>query len=222
MIPLSLLLVVASLGLLAAGLLSDGQALVWGSLVASLAAGGCLLVAVRSRRGKPAVTGGLPAGGTLAVPVDLGGPVATPPPASPPVAVPAWGVPASPVSRPAAPPPRVEEVPAPTPRMVEDVPVASAPSVDDEPAAAPSVDDEPGVEDIPVPDALRVAQLADPVLVVDGHPRYHLADCPRLADRQPVSLPVWAARRAGFTPCAVCRPDAALLGRSRSPSGRTG
>jgi len=82
------------------------------------------------------------------------------------------------------------------------------------------MDDEPGVEEIPVSDALRVAQLADPVLVVDGRPRYHLAGCPTLAGRQPVALPVSAARRAGFTPCTVCRPDASL--RARSWSGRTG
>src|SRR6185312_13400621 len=39
---------------------------------------------------------------------------------------------------------------------------------------------EPAVEQVAVRDALRVAQLDDEVLVVDGHPRYHLAGCPTL------------------------------------------
>jgi hypothetical protein len=87
-------------------------------------------------------------------------------------------------------------------------------------AAPLGLADEPGVEDIPISDALRVAQFSDEVLVVDGRPRYHLTGCPRLTDRTTVPLPVSAARRAGFTPCAVCRPDATLLARSRSASGR--
>jgi hypothetical protein len=88
-----------------------------------------------------------------------------------------------------------------------------------------------------VRDALRVAQLDDEVLVVDGHPRYHLAGCPTLAGADPaaggtragtgagtgagieaVSLAVSAARRGGFTPCAVCVPDRTLLARSRERS----
>ena len=50
MIPLSLLLVLASLGLLTAGLADSSQALVWGSLLASSAACGCLLLSVLRRR----------------------------------------------------------------------------------------------------------------------------------------------------------------------------
>jgi hypothetical protein len=75
---------------------------------------------------------------------------------------------------------------------------------------------EPGVEQVAVRDALRVAQLADEVLVVDGHPRYHVAGCPALRDAGTVALAVSAARRGGFTPCAICRPDATLLARSRA------
>src|SRR6185312_11331767 len=100
---------------------------------------------------------------------------------------------------------------------------------------------EPAVEQVAVRDALRVAQLDDEVLVVDGHPRYHLAGCPTLtgaeagaeagpaggpaagatagpaagADAGTVPLAVSAARRGGFTPCAVCAPDRTLLARSR-------
>jgi hypothetical protein len=85
-------------------------------------------------------------------------------------------------------------------------------------ASAAQADDagEPGVELVPVRDALRVAQLPDEVVVVDGHPRYHLAGCPTLADAERIPLAVSAARRGGFTPCAVCGPDATLLARSRA------
>lgn len=76
---------------------------------------------------------------------------------------------------------------------------------------------EPPVEDVPVADALRVAQLTDLVTVRDGHPRYHLEDCPTLFDTADGSeLPVSVARRSGFTPCAVCEPDRTLLARSRT------
>jgi hypothetical protein len=108
-------------------------------------------------------------------------------------------------------------------------PVPGAPSVprnapSSRPEAAPpgeagdalgaDLEGEPPVEDIPVRDALRVAQLDDEVLVVDGHPRYHLAGCPAL-EGQSTGLPVSTARRTGFTPCAGCAPDRTLLARSR-------
>ncbi|HEV7653881.1 MAG TPA: hypothetical protein VGP36_03970 [Mycobacteriales bacterium] len=105
-------------------------------------------------------------------------------------------------------------------------PTAAPPAERTDPAAPPAVEPadtpvdtpegEPGIERIPVRDALRVAQLPDEVVVVDGRPRYHLSDCPTLADAQPVPLAVSVARRGGFTPCAVCRPDATLLARSRA------
>jgi hypothetical protein len=79
---------------------------------------------------------------------------------------------------------------------------------------------EPPVEDVPIADALRVAQLSEPVTVRDGHPRYHLADCPTLSGTGDAGeLPVSVARRSGFTPCAVCAPDRTLLARSRHGRG---
>jgi hypothetical protein len=72
-----------------------------------------------------------------------------------------------------------------------------------------------GVEPVAVRDALRVAQLDDEVLVVDGEPRYHLAGCPTLAG-ETVPLPVATARRGGFVPCATCTPDRLLLERHRT------
>jgi hypothetical protein len=97
-------------------------------------------------------------------------------------------------------------------------PVPPAPTAEPEPPPGQTAG-EPGVERVDVRDALRVAQLDDEVLVVDGHPRYHLAGCPLLTgsgpDAEIIPLAVSAARRAGFTPCAVCGPDAALLAGSR-------
>jgi hypothetical protein len=48
------------------------------------------------------------------------------------------------------------------------------------------------------------------VLVVDEHPRYHLAGCPHLAGSVPFPLPMVEARVDGFTPCGTCAPDRTL------------
>jgi hypothetical protein len=75
---------------------------------------------------------------------------------------------------------------------------------------------DPAEEDVEVTDLLIVVDLTDEVLVVDEHPRYHLADCRWLAGRETVPLPVAEARTDGFTPCAVCGPDAALAAVERA------
>lgn len=71
--------------------------------------------------------------------------------------------------------------------------------------------DEPPVEFATPIEASRVATLSTPVVVVDGRPRYHLADCARLAGREPEALPVKEAVELGFTPCRACSPVATLL-----------
>ncbi|MBO4206965.1 hypothetical protein [Micromonospora echinofusca] len=73
------------------------------------------------------------------------------------------------------------------------------------------LDDEPPAQIVGEADATRVARLATPVLVVDGRPRYHLTICPHLVGRRTESLPVSEAVELGFTPCAQCAPDTALL-----------
>lgn len=95
----------------------------------------------------------------------------------------------------------------------------AAPPFADGAAAAAGGDGEPGIERVTVRDALRVAQLADEVVVVDGHPRYHLAGCPTLTGAGTTPLAISVARRAGFTPCAVCGPDTTFLTRLRSRTG---
>ncbi|WNV77363.1 hypothetical protein [Geodermatophilus sp. DSM 44513] len=75
---------------------------------------------------------------------------------------------------------------------------------------------EPGEEDVEVTDLLLVVDLADEVLVVDEHPRYHVPGCATLDGRATVSLPMVEARTDGFTPCAVCRPVRHLADVERS------
>ncbi|MFV2110892.1 hypothetical protein ACFHW0_00955 [Micromonospora sp. LOL_025] len=81
------------------------------------------------------------------------------------------------------------------------------------PGAGPAVpyDDEPPAQDVTPVEAARVARLAAEVRVVDGRPRYHLADCAYLVGREHEPLPVAEAVDLGFTPCARCAPDTALL-----------
>jgi hypothetical protein len=83
--------------------------------------------------------------------------------------------------------------------------------------AAPPADgaEDPPVEEVEVTDLLLVLDLRDDVLVVDEHPRYHLAGCPWLSGRTTVPLPVDEARTDGFTPCGVCAPDRGLAERER-------
>lgn len=100
-------------------------------------------------------------------------------------------------------------------------------SVEPDPAATesapaqkyPDPPDEPPVEDVSAPDALRVVDLLDEVMVVDGRPRYHLSDCRHLLGRDIIPLPLREAREAGFTPCGWCAPDTRLAERARRSAG---
>jgi clumping factor A len=56
--------------------------------------------------------------------------------------------------------------------------------------------------------------MNDEVMVVDGRPRYHMSDCPHLADRQTESLPAAEAVELGFSPCGQCRPVDRLVARA--------
>lgn len=75
--------------------------------------------------------------------------------------------------------------------------------------------DEPEAQVVSEADAAMVAGLVDEVYVVDGRPRYHLADCPHLHSRESEPLPVGEAVELGFTPCGRCEPDSALLTDAR-------
>ena len=101
--------------------------------------------------------------------------------------------------------------------------VAGAGAARDEPAAEspahePPTDDlpDPEVEEVEVTDLLMVVDLKDEVLVVDEHPRYHVAGCRWVGKRETIPLPIDEARADGFTPCAVCSPDRTLAERARA------
>ncbi|MGH3763957.1 MAG: hypothetical protein ACRDS0_17000 [Pseudonocardiaceae bacterium] len=80
---------------------------------------------------------------------------------------------------------------------------------------------QPGEEDTDAADLLVVYELTDEVLVVDEQPRYHLARC-RLPDHEQVErLPVREARELGFTPCVLCRPDTTLARKHRASRATT-
>ncbi|MCA0143565.1 hypothetical protein [Blastococcus sp. LR1] len=96
--------------------------------------------------------------------------------------------------------------------------VAAAPAA--EPVAAEPVPplevEDPPVEDVEVTDLLVIVDLKDEVLVVDEHPRYHVAGCPWVGPRPTIPLPLDEARTDGFTPCGACRPDRTIAGRARA------
>ena len=86
-----------------------------------------------------------------------------------------------------------------------------------EPADDDADDDrEPDEEDTDAADALLVSDSEDEVVVVDERPRYHLAACGWLGEREVQGLPVREARELGFTACARCTPDAVLAGKARA------
>lgn len=55
------------------------------------------------------------------------------------------------------------------------------------------------------------------VWVVDGRPRYHLADCRSLEGRTPEGVPLAQAVEDGFTPCSLCDPDNVLVAVDQQP-----
>jgi hypothetical protein len=96
-------------------------------------------------------------------------------------------------------------------------PTAPGPADTAAPETPPPGDElDPGVEEVEVTDLLIVVDLRDEVLVVDEHPRYHLAGCSWLSGRETIPIPLDEARTDGFTPCAVCSPDRTLAERARS------
>ena len=61
-----------------------------------------------------------------------------------------------------------------------------------------------------------MVDLKDEVLVIDEHPRYHLAGCRHLRGRTAIPVPLDEARADGFTPCAACAPDRHLADQVRA------
>jgi hypothetical protein len=145
--------------------------------------------------GPPSGPLGPPPSGPLQRPLyGLSGPPTTPP-------GPAYGQPSGP---PTGPPAEFDPEPATGAHAAARVPVP---------------DGEPPAEEVEVTDLLLVLDLTDEVLVVDEHPRYHLAGCPHLSGAEAVGLPMVEARTDGFTPCGTCAPDHHLAERERARRG---
>ena len=189
-------LVLLGAGLFVAGILTDATDLFW-LCVAACAAAGMLLVAARIRTGRV-------------------------PPAAAPSSADSSARPSPPV--PGAPPEGAATGGAAGPPAAPAEPAPSAPTGTRAPGAHPprstgtavhGAAGGPPVEDVEVTDLLLLVDLRDEVIVVDGHPRYHLAGCRWLGVRETVPLPLDEARRDGFTPCARCAPDRTLAQRER-------
>lgn len=90
-----------------------------------------------------------------------------------------------------------------------------AASTDDASGFGAQAAEEPAEQRVTPAEAARVARLPDAVEVVDGRPRYHLANCPHLLGRVAETLPVAEAVELGFTPCAQCAPATVLLADAR-------
>jgi hypothetical protein len=195
-------LVLLGAGLFVAGLVTDATDLYW-LCVAACAAAGLLLVVARLRTARPPASALTSAEPSTPVP---GATPATAPATSEAVtsesvtSEPGTG---SPADAPAEPAPS-------TP------PEATAAAAQPPRSTAVGGSGDPPVEDVEVTDLLLVMDLHDEVLVVDEHPRYHLAGCRWLRGRATVPLPLDEARRDGFTPCARCTPDRTLAQRERS------
>ena len=192
MIAGAAVLVLLGLGLFVAGILTGLTVLYWACVAACVVAA-VLLVVVRRQTGTTPAAAAEPAAEPRAADGNAAGTAA----------------PADSEAEGAAP------VPATSGREPEETGSATGPAAGTA-AAAPEDLPDPGVEEVEVTDLLLVVDLKDEVLVVDEHPRYHVADCTWLAGRETIPLPLDEARTDGFTPCAVCSPDRNLAERARA------
>ncbi|MGC4889495.1 hypothetical protein [Micromonospora sp. DT227] len=92
---------------------------------------------------------------------------------------------------------------------------SEAESTPTSPAPGGPLAGDPSAEFLSAGEVARLVRLPDEVRVVDGHPRFHLADCPHLVGRPAESLPVAEAVGLGFTPCAYCAAATTLLTDAR-------
>jgi hypothetical protein len=185
-------LVLVGLGFFAAGLMTGVTAWYWACVAACVAAAVLLALARRSmaaERGSESV-------GTVAGTAPGSAGTATSGAATSETSAPLSSPPSSP----------------PSGAAMTSATGATAASV----VGAAALADDPPVEEVEVTDLLVVVDLTDEVLVVDEHPRYHVASCRWLQGRSTIPLPMDEARADGFTPCGLCRPDRTLAGRARA------
>jgi hypothetical protein len=210
------LLVLLGLGLFVGGILTGETVLYWSCVVACVAAGAFLVLA-RVRMGHSPTAGagtGVPsAGATAAAERSDSAPRTDVMPAQPPreaAPVADAGTAAPGDAPPGAASPGA--TPGPFPHDPAERPSTAAHAMRGTSGTAAG---EPPLEEVEVTDLLLVFELRDEVLVVDEHPRYHLAGCRWLAGRETIPLPLDEARAEGFTPCGRCQPDRTLAERER-------
>ncbi|MFG2055836.1 hypothetical protein ACGFI9_17590 [Micromonospora sp. NPDC048930] len=233
MIVASILLILVAVVLLVAGLAGGSSPLLITSIAASLLAAVALVAGARQATSTRATAdrGDRPRDRTTP-----GGPPYGPPAGEPEIPVqhvpstvgtgaPGWRQPpASPVTDPSYLPPEPSaDDPYLPPGPREPFPDEVDPPADAPAPAAPAADapfeGEPPAQPLSAAELARLTGLADEVRVVDGHPRFHLSDCPHLVGRADEPLPVAEALDLGFTPCARCAPATALL--ADPPLGRS-
>jgi hypothetical protein len=221
MIPVSLLLILVAVTLLVLGLTGGSSNLLISSIVASLLAAVALVISARQTAAKRVAEEPAP---------EFAAPEFEPDPAPTYAAEPEFAEAArdtvqfEPIADPVAGDLSDDEAPVPTaadtagsagaasaPAASASAPAASAAEPEpveeefDEPDAD-DPDDEPLPQAVRPADAVRVARMDAEVLVVDGRPRYHLADCPHLVGKLTEPIPVNEAIELGFSPCGLCRP----------------
>ncbi|WET77494.1 hypothetical protein P3102_25840 [Amycolatopsis sp. QT-25] len=86
---------------------------------------------------------------------------------------------------------------------------------DAEESSAPESTGDPGEEENDPADVAVVSELETEVVVVDEYPRYHVTSCTWLETRNTIPLGIGEARQLGFTPCALCTPNAEIAGQHR-------
>jgi hypothetical protein len=198
------LLVLLGLGFFVGGILTGTTALYW-ACVAVCVVAAVLLVMARQRLAAPAAK-------APAAAAEPSAPASTDPVAS-----------ATPVAAGSAP---AEDTDSgekdPAEKDAGATPTGATAASPQSGSVAPAELPDPPVEEVEVTDLLLVVDLKDEVLVIDEHPRYHLAGCAHLAGRTTIPLPLDEARTDGFTPCAVCAPDRNLAQRARQRKHSTG
>jgi outer membrane biosynthesis protein TonB len=188
-------LLLIALACLVLGLATSGALWFVASVLASAGAG-CLLVrlrsATRARRAAPAHS--VPAHSPPAPPELAQPELAQPEPAQP---EPAQPEPAQP--EPAQPEPAQPEPAQPEPAQPEPAPP--------EPAQPEPAQPEPAQPEPAQPEPAQPEPVAGEVWVIDGRPRYHLADCAIIAGQNAEPIPFEQADEDGFMPCSLCEPS---------------
>ena len=71
--------------------------------------------------------------------------------------------------------------------------------------------DEPPAELLLSYEERQLAECDRQVFVIDGRPRFHLVDCPHLADKSGQPLVISEAAELGFTSCSLCTAATTVL-----------